>query len=149
MKPGIILYLSDPGASEGPWPLHLEMTAKQSQWQFHRTKIYQHQKMKTGKQIHLVVICYLQMVYLQVELPGWLSGKESTGQCRRCRRCWFDLWVRKSPWRRKWQPIPVFLPGNHMVRGAWQANSPWGCKESDRTEQLNVHAPFISHHNPS
>ena len=23
----------------------------------------------------------------------------------------FDPWVRKIPWRRKWQPIPVFLPG--------------------------------------
>jgi len=26
------------------------------------------------------------------------------------RRCGFDLWIRKVPWRRKWQPIPVFLP---------------------------------------
>ena len=29
----------------------------------------------------------------------------------RCRRCSFDSWVRKIPWRRKWQPTPVFLPG--------------------------------------
>ena len=28
-----------------------------------------------------------------------------------CRRGRFDLWVRKIPWRRKWQPTPVFLPG--------------------------------------
>ena len=41
-------------------------------------------------------------------LSWWLSGKESTCQCRRCR---FDLWVGKFPWRRKWQPIPVFLLG--------------------------------------
>ena len=32
-------------------------------------------------------------------------------QCRRRRRCGFDPWVRKIPWRRKWQPTPVFLPG--------------------------------------
>ena len=38
----------------------------------------------------------------------WLSGKESACQCRRHR---FDLWVGKIPWRRKWQPTPVFLPG--------------------------------------
>ena len=40
-------------------------------------------------------------------LPRWLSGKESTCQCRTCR---FDPWVGKIPWRRKWQPTPVFLP---------------------------------------
>jgi len=36
-----------------------------------------------------------------------LSGKESAHQCR---RCGFDPWVGKI-WRRKWQLIPVFLPG--------------------------------------
>ena len=30
-------------------------------------------------------------------------------------------WVRKFPWRRKWQPTPVFLSGNSMDRGAWRA----------------------------
>ena len=40
--------------------------------------------------------------------PWCLSGKESTCQCRRPR---FDPWVRKIPWRRAWQPTPVFLPG--------------------------------------
>ena len=43
-----------------------------------------------------------------VGLPWWLSGKESTCQCRRCR---FDPWVRKISWRKKWQPNPVLLPG--------------------------------------
>ena len=41
-------------------------------------------------------------------LPRWHSDKESTYQCRRCR---FNPWVGKIPWKRKWQPIPVFLPG--------------------------------------
>ena len=40
--------------------------------------------------------------------PAVDSGKEPTWQCR---RCGFDPWVRKSPWRRKWQPIPVLLFG--------------------------------------
>ena len=40
---------------------------------------------------------------------------------RRCKRHGFDPWVEKIPWRRKWQPTPVFLPGNSMDRGAWQA----------------------------
>ena len=36
-------------------------------------------------------------------LPWWLSGK--------CKRHGFNPWVRKIPWKRKWQPIPVFSPG--------------------------------------
>ena len=43
-------------------------------------------------------------------LPKWLSGKESTCECRSCRRRRFDLWVRRIPWRKKWEPTPVFLP---------------------------------------
>ena len=37
------------------------------------------------------------------------------------RRLEFDSWVRKIPWRRKWQPTPVFLPGRFIDRGAWWA----------------------------
>ena len=40
-------------------------------------------------------------------LPRWLSGKESTCQCRRYE---FNPWARKIPWRRKGQPTPLFLP---------------------------------------
>ena len=50
--------------------------------------------------------------------PRWLSGKESACPCR---RHGFDPGVRKIPWRRKWQPTPVFLPGKPMDRGAQQA----------------------------
>ena len=45
---------------------------------------------------------------LSYGLPRWLSGKAYTCQLR---RLGFYLWVRKIPWRRKWQPTPVFLPG--------------------------------------
>ena len=40
-----------------------------------------------------------------------VSCKEPTCQCRRHRRCGFDPWIGKVPWRNKWQPTPVFLPG--------------------------------------
>ena len=42
--------------------------------------------------------------------PGGASGKEPVCQCRRCKRCRFDPWVRKISWR-ACQPTPVFLPG--------------------------------------
>ena len=50
-------------------------------------------------------------------LPTWLSGKESI--CLPKRRCWFDPWVGKIQWRRKWQPTTLFLPGKY--RGTWGA----------------------------
>ena len=48
----------------------------------------------------------------------------------------FDLWVGKIPWRRKWQPTPVFLPGKSHGQRSLSGYSPWGCKESDMTYQL-------------
>ena len=45
------------------------------------------------------------------DFPGGPGGKEPACQCRRCKRQEFDPWVRKIPWKRKWQPTPVFLPG--------------------------------------
>ena len=46
--------------------------------------------------------------------PGGASGKEPAWQCRRHKRRGFDPWVGKIPWRRKRQPIPVFLPGEFL-----------------------------------
>ena len=43
--------------------------------------------------------------------PGGASGKESSCKCRRYKRRGFHPCVRKIPWRRKWHPTPVFLPG--------------------------------------
>ena len=53
-------------------------------------------------------VCVCVYVY---ELPRWLSGEESACQCKILGRCRFSPWVRKIPWRRKWQATPVFLPG--------------------------------------
>ena len=58
--------------------------------------------------------------------PGGASGEESTCQCRRCR---FDRWVRKLPWRREWEPTPVFLPGEFHGQRNLTGYSPQGCKD--------------------
>ena len=42
---------------------------------------------------------------------GFPVGQRIYLQCRRCKRHKFDPWVGKIPWRRAWQPTPVFLPG--------------------------------------
>ena len=53
-----------------------------------------------------------------------------------CRRPRFEPWVRKIPWRRKWQSTPVFLPGESHGQKSLVSPSPLGCKELDITEQL-------------
>ena len=73
---------------------------------------------------------------LQRGLPWWLSGKESACQRRRRR---FDPWVGKIPWRRKWQPTPVFSPGESHGLRSLKGYSPWGHKDWDTTEQLSMH----------
>ena len=50
----------------------------------------------------------------------------------------FDLWVRKIPWSREWQPPPVFLPGEFNRQRNLAGFSPWGCQESDTTERLTL-----------
>ena len=64
----------------------------------------------------------------------WLSGKESTCQCKRLRRLGFNLWVEKISWRRKWQPTSVFLPGKSHGQRNLAGYSPGGRKKSDTTE---------------
>ena len=63
----------------------------------------------------------------------WLNGKEYACKYRRHE---FNPWVGKIPWRRKWQPTPVFLPGEFHGQRSLEGYSPWGHKESDLTEQL-------------
>ena len=48
-----------------------------------------------------------------------------------------DPWVGKIPWRRKWQPTPVSLPGEYHGQRSLVDYSPWGHKESDTTERLH------------
>ena len=59
---------------------------------------------------------------------------EPACQCRRCQRCRLDPWIRKIPWRRKWQPTLVFLPGESHGQRRLVCYSPEHCKESDTTE---------------
>ena len=61
-------------------------------------------------------------------LPRWLSSKESACQCR---RRGFDPWIGKIPWRRKWQPAPVFSPGKSLGQRSLAGYSACGHKEAN------------------
>ena len=71
----------------------------------------------TTRKIIALTICIF------VGFQGGTSGKEPACQCRRLERQGFNPWVRKSPWRKLWQPILVSLPVK-----SWTALD-WGCKE--------------------
>ena len=57
--------------------------------------------------------------------PGGASGKEPAYQCKRHKRLEFDPWVGKILWRRKWQPTPVFLPGESQPKGSQASCGVW------------------------
>ena len=64
---------------------------------------------------------------------GGVSGKEPTCHCRR-HKSQFELWVGKIPWRRKWQPTPVFLPEESHGQRSLAGCCPWSPKEPDVSE---------------
>ena len=65
-----------------------------------------------------VLVCMYTLIYInaQVSFSGGSDGKESASIAGDLGSI---LWSGKYPWRRKWQPTPVFLPGNSMERGTW------------------------------
>ena len=65
------------------------------------------------------------------QVAQWVKNPAVT---RRCKRLGFNPWVRKTPWRRAWQPTPVSCLENPMDRGAWRATA----RESGMTERLTL-----------
>ena len=85
-------------------------------------------------------VLFLPLFWLHVNtgimgFPGGISGEESACQHRRYKRCVFNPWVRKIPWRRKWQHTPVFVPGKSHGQRSLAGYSPWGRREPDVTER--------------
>ena len=67
---------------------------------------------------------------LEVTKPSGANGKEPACQCRRLKGSEFDPWVGKIPWRRAWQPTPVFLSGESHGQRSLAGCGPWGHKKS-------------------
>ena len=70
-------------------------------------------------------VCFCLATYSCLDFPGGSSGKESTCQWRRW-RSGFSPWVGKILWRRKWQPTPLFLPGEAHGQRSLVGYSPMG-----------------------
>ena len=86
-------------------------------------------------------------IYLNYLISQGFSGgtgcEEPTCQCRRPKNCGFDPWVGKISWRRKWQPIPVFLTGESHGQRSLAGHSPWGHTESDTTWHISSLTPML------
>ena len=77
----------------------------------------------------------LSSTFFTTSFPGGINGKEPHLPMQvRHKRCRFNPWVTKFPWRGKWQPTPIFLPGeSHGQKGL--AGCSWGSHiELDTTE---------------
>ena len=77
-----------------------------------------------------------EVLYINRWVSQGLCGNEFTCQYRRYRRQGFDPWVRKIPWERKWQPIPVLLPGKSHGQRSLVGHRPSNHKELDPTEHM-------------
>ena len=95
-------------------------------------KIYTFNNIQICNTVLLTIVTMFYIILLA--FPGGASGKQPVCQCRRHKRGSFDPWVRKIPWRRAWQPTPVFWPGESHLQRSLTVCSPWGHKELDTTE---------------
>ena len=90
----------------------------------------QYQPRKTRKTMAADYLSASQVALVVKNLPA-NAGK----------RCRFDCWVSKMPWKRVKQCTPIFLPGeSHGQRGAWRAVVHRVAKSWTRPEQLSTHA---------
>ena len=71
-------------------------------------------------------------------LPWWLSSKEPTCQYRGFQSLFWEI-----PWRRKWLPIPVFLPEKSHGQRSLVGYNPWGLK------RVGHHLATEQHYFPS
>ena len=71
-------------------------------------------------------------------IHSFLGGSDGKEHARQCRRPSFDPWIRKIPWRRKWQPTPLFLPGEFNGQRSLMGYSPGDRKELDTADSITI-----------
>ena len=73
----------------------------------------------------------------------WEKGGRAVASCSSFLWGWKSyIWAGEIPWRREWQPTPVFLPGKSHGQRRLVGYSPWGHKELDTTKQLTLLLSF-------
>ena len=105
--------------------------ATELNWLFLSTFLCRFWSVHSSNPSYSHICCKLLCIF-----PGGTSGKELACQCRRHKRLRFDPSVRKVPWRRAWQPTPVFLLRESQGQRSLVGYSQLGCKELDMISDL-------------
>ena len=82
---------------------------------------------------------FLDVKYFKI--LGYLGAavvKNPPANAEDAKRYWFNPWFRKIPWRRIWQPAPIFLPGKFHGQRSLADYSSRGRKVSDTTEHIHT-----------
>ena len=86
----------------------------------------------------MCLICHLGF-------PGGTSSEEAICQRGSCkRREFYHPWVGKIPWRKAWQPTPIFYLENPMDRGPW-----WATVHTVTKSQIQMKRLSTAQHNLS
>ena len=83
--------------------------------------------------IYFTYYYYYHLYVLDIQHHGAFLMAQWQRIHLQCRRLGLHPWVRKMPWKRKWQPSPVFLPEKSPRQRNLVDYSPWSCKEPDVT----------------
>ena len=106
---------------------------------------FKHNSRMPGPKLGLPVQGHLkQWVALEYrELSQWLNGDEPACAAGDAGGAGSVPGLGKSPWREKWQPAPVFLPGEFHGQWSLVGFSPWNGKESDMTQHTWAHLNIL------
>ena len=92
----------------------------------------------SSQELPIVDFAFWAFIYMLEDFPDG-SGVKNLPAMQETQRHGFHAWVRKIPWRKKWQPIPVFLLGEFHGPRSLAGYSPWGHKKSETTEYTHTH----------
>ena len=95
--------------------------------------------------LFLQVLLFVLFSHLPEGFPGGtvIKNLPTMHVMQETQRHRFNPWVRKMPWRSKWQPTPVFCPGKSCGQRSLAVYSPWGHKELDMTEWQSMHTCIL------
>ena len=110
-------------------------------WNFHlawnKSSLFgRHIPSLTAYVYHLISCCLFCpfLCFIWASQVTQLVKNPPANESRRHKRCEFDPWIRKMPWRRKQQPTPAFSPEKFHGQRRLVSYIPWGCKKLNLTE---------------